>query len=37
MLRDGNGAMRQRAAFARGGMTGLLRSIVDETARPLGG
>ncbi len=37
ILREGNGAMRQRAAFARGGMTGLLELIADETARPLGG
>ena len=37
ILREGNGAMRQRAAFARGGMTGLLELIAGETARPLGG
>jgi hypothetical protein len=28
-----NGAARQRASFAGGGMPGLLRRLVDETAR----
>jgi carboxylate-amine ligase len=36
ILTDGNGAERQRAAHARGGMPGLLRFLVDETARPYG-
>jgi carboxylate-amine ligase len=36
ILADGGGADRQRAAHARGGMPGLLRFLVDETARPLG-
>jgi carboxylate-amine ligase len=35
ILADGGGADRQRAAHARGGMPGLLRFLVDETARPL--
>ena len=34
ILREGNGADRQRAAYARGGMPALLRHLVDETARP---
>jgi glutamate---cysteine ligase / carboxylate-amine ligase len=33
MLVDGNGAARQRAAFARGGMQELLGELADETAR----
>ena len=36
ILADGNGADRQRAAHARGGMAGLLRFVVEETARPYG-
>jgi glutamate---cysteine ligase / carboxylate-amine ligase len=36
ILADGNGADRQRAAHLRGGMPGLLRFLVDETARPYG-
>src|SRR3954447_10957066 len=35
MLREGNGAARQRAAFARGGMQALLAQLVAETAAPL--
>jgi carboxylate-amine ligase len=31
ILRDGNGADRQRAAFGRGGMAGLLRHLVEST------
>ena len=31
LLEHGGGAGRQRAAFARGGMTGMLRSLVDDT------
>jgi glutamate---cysteine ligase / carboxylate-amine ligase len=34
LLEDGNGAMRQRAAFARGGMPAVLDELVQETARP---
>lgn len=34
ILREGNGADRQRAAYSRGGMPALLRYLVDETARP---
>jgi glutamate---cysteine ligase / carboxylate-amine ligase len=37
ILRDGNGADRQRAAHGRGGMPGLLRYLADVTARPPGG
>jgi carboxylate-amine ligase len=33
ILVDGNGAARQRAAFARGGMAELLADLTDETAR----
>jgi carboxylate-amine ligase len=33
ILADGGGAARQRAAHSRGGMPGLLRFLVDETAR----
>jgi glutamate---cysteine ligase / carboxylate-amine ligase len=36
ILADGNGADRQRAAHARGGMPGLLAFLVEETARPYG-
>lgn len=32
VLVEGNGAMRQRAAFARGGMPALLSGLVRETA-----
>lgn len=38
LLVEGNGAMRQRGAYARGGMPGVLDSLVRETAaqyRPL--
>jgi carboxylate-amine ligase len=34
ILADGNGADRQRAAYARGGMPALLALLVDEAARP---
>jgi glutamate---cysteine ligase / carboxylate-amine ligase len=34
VVRDGNGADRQRAAHERGGMPGLLRYLADVTARP---
>jgi carboxylate-amine ligase len=37
IVRDGNGADRQRAAHKRGGMPGLLRYLADVTARPPGG
>jgi len=33
ILVDGNGAIRQRAAFASGGMPAMLAELVDETAR----
>ncbi len=36
ILAHGNGADRQRAAHARDGMPGLLRFLVEETARPVG-
>jgi gamma-glutamyl:cysteine ligase YbdK (ATP-grasp superfamily) len=39
VLAEGNGAMRQRAAFARGGMPAVLGGLVRETAaqfRPTG-
>jgi carboxylate-amine ligase len=36
ILREGNGADRQRAAHDRGGMSGVLRHLVEETARPYG-
>lgn len=36
ILSEGNGAERQRAAFARGGMRALLEYLARETARPLG-
>jgi carboxylate-amine ligase len=35
LLAEGGGADRQRAAFARGGMAGLLRHLADETTAPL--
>jgi glutamate---cysteine ligase / carboxylate-amine ligase len=35
ILREGAGADRQRAAFGRGGMRGLLEHLTAETARPL--
>jgi glutamate---cysteine ligase / carboxylate-amine ligase len=34
LLVDGNGASRQRAAFARGGMMEMLAELVDETGQP---
>jgi glutamate---cysteine ligase / carboxylate-amine ligase len=34
LLVDGNGAARQRAAFARGGLAAVLAQRVEETARP---
>jgi glutamate---cysteine ligase / carboxylate-amine ligase len=34
LLADGNGADRQRRAFAAGGMAGLLAQLVDETSGP---
>ena len=34
MLVDGNGAVRRRAAFARGGMAEVLADLVDETMQP---
>jgi hypothetical protein len=34
ILHEGNGATRQRAAYAGGGMAAVLRLLVDETARP---
>ncbi len=34
MLVDGNGAVRRRAAFARGGMAEVLSELVEETAQP---
>jgi len=39
VLVDGNGAVRQRAAFARGAMHAVLAELVDETAQsePAGG
>lgn len=37
IVREGNGADRQRAAHSRGGMPALLRYLADATARPLGG
>jgi glutamate---cysteine ligase / carboxylate-amine ligase len=33
MLADGNGAIRQRAAFERDGLAGVLDELVEETAR----
>jgi glutamate---cysteine ligase / carboxylate-amine ligase len=35
ILKEGNGADRQRAAFARGGMRALLEHLAAETTRPL--
>lgn len=37
IVRDGNGADRQRATHERGGMPGLLRYLVEATAWPLRG
>jgi carboxylate-amine ligase len=34
VLREGNGAHRQRAAYARGGMRALLEYLAAETVRP---
>lgn len=34
MLVDGNGAIRRRAAFVRGGMSELLAELVEETGQP---
>jgi carboxylate-amine ligase len=34
MLVEGNGAVRRRAAFARGGMAEVLSELVEETAQP---
>ena len=34
LIAEGNGAIRRRRAFARGGMTAMLAALVDETARP---
>jgi carboxylate-amine ligase len=36
LLRDAGGAARARAVFARGGMEGLLRDLVERTAAPAG-
>jgi carboxylate-amine ligase len=36
ILAEGNGADRQRAAYARGGMPGLLELLVEEARRPYG-
>jgi carboxylate-amine ligase len=36
ILAEGNGADRQRAAYARGGMPALLALLIDETRRPYG-
>jgi carboxylate-amine ligase len=36
VLVEGNGALRQRAAFARGGLPAVLRHLVDETAGAAG-
>ena len=35
ILREGNGADRQRAAYARGGMEGLLRALLAESSEAL--
>jgi glutamate---cysteine ligase / carboxylate-amine ligase len=35
ILAEGNGADRQRRAYERGGMAGLLRFLAEETASPL--
>jgi carboxylate-amine ligase len=37
ILRDGNGADRQREAHQRGGLAAVLAQLVDETARPFRG
>jgi carboxylate-amine ligase len=34
LLADGNGAVRQRRAYARGGLAEVLRLLVDETCAP---
>jgi carboxylate-amine ligase len=36
LLAEGNGAARQRAAFTRGGMQGLLRHLAGQTAGNVG-
>ena len=36
ILAEGNGADRQRAAYARGGMPALLEGLIDEGVRPYG-
>jgi carboxylate-amine ligase len=36
IVREGNGADRQREVHKRGGMPGLLRYLADATARPIG-
>jgi carboxylate-amine ligase len=36
ILAEGNGADRQRAAYARGGMPALLALLIDEARRPYG-
>jgi gamma-glutamyl:cysteine ligase YbdK (ATP-grasp superfamily) len=35
IVREGGAPRRQRQIYADGGMTALLRELVDETARPL--
>jgi carboxylate-amine ligase len=35
IVREGNGADRQRAAFREGGMPGVLRHLAEATARPM--
>jgi hypothetical protein len=35
ILSDGGAPRRQREIYAREGMDGLLRALVDETAKPL--
>ena len=35
LLEEGGGAGRQRAAFARGGVEAMLRSLVEDATRPL--
>jgi hypothetical protein len=32
MAREGNGADRQRRRFARGGIPGVVRGLIEETA-----
>ena len=34
LLTDGNGAIRRRRAFERGGMRELLAELVDDAAQP---